>query len=183
MMAAKKVSDIAIANHANRELCCHCVAFIEILGVETTRLRATLRCLAMVGGKEPVAFTSAKQLAVMLESVAETASVVDLEAARTFAETFDLPLPQVYLRNLCRQNDWVALLLLAEYLQYPRKQVMAMCRDHFTDACLGMNLWRALKYDSVAVEGGKRKISVSLKRRMSFKAEVSMMFKKPFQVV
>ncbi|XP_053690600.1 spatacsin [Sabethes cyaneus] len=150
--AAKSAAEIALSHCRDSNLITHCIAFIEMLGVDSTRTRAYVRCMNMLPGSNEPGFISARELIEKCEDIVVSRSwtdpelLPDLEAMVILCRSSELKLPERYLSRLLSENDWFRFLLLAEYLGYAQQQLLALCSEGFRDATVGRNVLRAIKY-------------------------------------
>uniref|UniRef100_A0A182NU39 Spatacsin_C domain-containing protein n=1 Tax=Anopheles dirus TaxID=7168 RepID=A0A182NU39_9DIPT len=192
--AAQTVAQMAIDAYWDTALAAQAVAFIEMIGVSSVPTRAYLRCLALAtddtdqgADRAPVRMTVAGLLrrceqAIHAKSLDDPELLIDLEAMTIVAKANGLPYPEAYLRErLLARNDWYHFLLLVDYLNYPREQIVELCRVGFGERQIGTNLMTALLHqprpvaDSARVDGlsatsssitsSKRRSSLTLRRR------------------
>uniref|UniRef100_A0A182Q242 Spatacsin C-terminal domain-containing protein n=1 Tax=Anopheles farauti TaxID=69004 RepID=A0A182Q242_9DIPT len=192
--AAQTVAQMAIDAYWDTELAAQAVAFIEMIGVSSVPTRAHLRCLALAteeteAGAEyaPVNLTVAALLqrcekAIHDKSLDDPELLIDLEAMTIVAKANGLPYPEAYLKErLLARNDWYRFLLLVDYLNYPREQIVELCRVGFEEQRIGRNLMTALLHQprpvgettradvlsatSSSITSSKRRSSLTLRRR------------------
>ncbi|XP_058814826.1 spatacsin [Topomyia yanbarensis] len=150
--AAKSVAEIAVANFRDANLVTHCVAFIEMLGVDSMRTRAYVRCLNMIQTTNTPTKISVRELLQRCEDVVvhkewgDPDLLLDLEAMIILCRTSRLKFPERYLLRLLEENNWFRFLLLVEYLDYPQEQILELCISGFGDRTVGNNVMRAIKY-------------------------------------
>ncbi|XP_058453189.1 spatacsin [Malaya genurostris] len=167
--AAKSVAEIAITNFHDTNLVTHCVAFIETVGVDSTRTRAYVRCLNMIKTASSPSKITTRELLQKCEDVvvhkawSDPELLPDLEAMTILCRTNQLKFPERYLRQLLDDNNWFRFLLLAEYLDYPQEQILELCMTGFRNQILGSNIMRAIKYYAKPVQ--RRASSPSSQRR------------------
>ncbi|XP_055638313.1 uncharacterized protein LOC129776604 [Toxorhynchites rutilus septentrionalis] len=169
--AAKTAAEIALASYNDTSLVTHCIAFIEMLGVNSARTRAYIRCLNMVASGETET-VSPNELVQRCESVIISRSwndpdlLSDLEAVTTVCRANRIKFPENYLSQILSENNWLRFLFLVEYLELPQEQILELCKDGFQDRNIGRNVIRAIRYN---VESARRSTSTSssVRRRSS----------------
>ncbi|XP_055544152.1 uncharacterized protein LOC129729540 [Wyeomyia smithii] len=166
--AAKSAAEIALSNCRDSNLVTHCIAFIEMLGVDSTRTRAYVRCMNMLPCSDEPSFISARELIEKCEDIVVSRSwndpelLPDLEAMAMLCRSSELKLPERYLRRLLGENDWFRFLLLVEYLDYPQQQLLELCNEGFQDVTIGCNVLKAIKYQ---VAPAQRRLSTPTSHR------------------
>lgn len=168
--AAKSVAELALASYNDPNMVSHCIAFIEMLGVNSVRTRAYIRCLNMADGATGT--LSVNEMLQRCENVTVSKPwddpdlLPDLEAITTVCRANQIKFPESYLRKILSENNWLRFLLLVEYLEYPQEQIFELCKDGFQNQNIGSNVIRALKYN---VENARRSASTSssVRRRSS----------------
>ncbi|XP_055596606.1 uncharacterized protein LOC129746759 [Uranotaenia lowii] len=172
--AAKAAAEIALQNYSDLKMVIHCVAFIEMLGIDSVQTRAFVRCLNMLEGDEerPVKITIQElvdrcESCVIAKDWADPSLIPDLEAITIVCRAGDLRFPTRYLKPLLKDNNWFRVLLLLEYLNYPMDQILDLCKYGFQDQNVGNNLLRAIKYRPNAVERKVSQGTISLKSKRS----------------
>uniref|UniRef100_A0A1Q3FGT2 Spatacsin C-terminal domain-containing protein n=1 Tax=Culex tarsalis TaxID=7177 RepID=A0A1Q3FGT2_CULTA len=174
--AARSASEVALKHYSDANLVSHCTAFIEMLGVDSSRTRAYVRCLNMINESRPgLREISTVELIEQCEDVLFTRTwndpnlLQDLEAMTTVCRASQLGFPEKYLKQLLNENDWFRFLLLVEYLDYPQDQVLALCKSSFRNATIGSNAMRAIKYYTESAGSLHREATpTSLKKRNSW---------------
>lgn len=173
-LAARSVAEIAVEHYRDANLVAHCVAFIEMLGVDSAKTRAYIRCLNMVPKVGPDSFKiSTVELLERCEAVVASKSwddpelLLDVEAMVTVCRCSSLRFPEQILRRLLGENDWFRFLLLVEYLDYPTEQVLELCRTGFGDGNIGTNAVRAIKYYVETVQRRRSSSPTLLRRKTS----------------
>lgn len=173
-VAAKSASEIALINYGDANLVSHCTAFVEMLGVDSSRTRAYIRCLNMVGTDAESKNISTWELldkcetSICSQSRDDTHLLADLEAMTVVCRASHLKFPERYLKQLLTDNQWFRFLLLVEYLDYPAEQILGLCRDGFLEEDVGSNLVRAIKYYTDPVQKRESTPTSSLKKRNSW---------------
>lgn len=140
--ACSRVTELALAAPPdNGELGTHCVAFMEMLGVNTSSLRAYLRCVRVwrdaerAGRVAPRAdgrafgeLSDAQRLEALIEAQtgADDAeqSGRDLDALRMVCEAHAVPFPVVFLQRAAGTMNWLQWLAFASYYDYPLETVL-----------------------------------------------------------
>nr|XP_029720124.1 spatacsin-like [Aedes albopictus] len=171
-LAARSAAEVAVEHYQDSNLVAHCIAFIEMLGVDSAKTRAYVRCLNMIPKTNDSLKLSTLELLDRCESVIVGKSwddpeiLLDVEAIITVCRCSALKYPERFLLRLLADNDWFRFLLLVEYLDYPAEQVLELCRTGFGDANIGTNVMRAIKYYVETVQQ-RRSSSPTLLRRKS----------------
>uniref|UniRef100_A0A8D8NAD8 Spatacsin n=1 Tax=Culex pipiens TaxID=7175 RepID=A0A8D8NAD8_CULPI len=173
--AARTASEVALGHYNDANLVSHCTAFIEMLGVDSSRTRAYIRCLNMLNETATLREISTVELIEQCEDVLESRTwddpnlLQDLEAMTTVCRASQLSFPEKYLKQLLNENDWFRFLLLVEYLDYPQEQVLALSKSSFQNNTIGSNVMRAIKYHTESAGSLRRESTpTSLKKRNSW---------------
>ena len=163
LKGCESVAMMAINQVNDRERVAHCIAFIEMLSVDTSALRSILRLVKMYSNsKRTEGFESVlNELVALKEETLDfdefLKNVESLEVYYSHHSPTDLPARE-YLKTFLVKNDWFRIILLSQYLNYPLKVIADIVDHQFKDANLKNNLLRAIIFDS----------SPELKKRASF---------------
>ncbi|XP_062548854.1 spatacsin isoform X2 [Armigeres subalbatus] len=172
-LAARSAAEIAVDHYQDSNLVTHCVAFIEMLGIDSAKTRAYVRCLNMVPKTSDLAKVSTQELLERCEAVVvdrnldDPELLLDLEAMTTLCRSSALKYPEQLIRRLLDDNDWFRFLLIVEYLDYPCDQVLDLCQSGFCDKNIGSNVIRAIKYYVETVQHRRSSSPTLLQRKPS----------------
>lgn len=163
LKGCESIAKMAINQFNDRELVAHCIAFIEMLSVDTTALRSILRLVKLyANSKSSENFDSVLNEIVVLKD--ETLNfeellknIVALEVYYSHHSSTDLP-SRCYLNKFLLANDWFRIIMLTQYLNYPLNIIAKIIDNRINDINLRNNLLRAIIFDS----------SPELKKRASF---------------
>lgn len=182
MYACSLVTQLALQRPDDGELLAHCVAFMEMLGVNTTALRAYLRCVRVLRQRWPAGvppsggggaardfaeLNEAQRLQALIDAQADAAyDVRNLDALRIVCEAHEQPLPPVFLAQAAGQlsANWLQWLAMASYYDYSLEAVLEVLRAPAAsaiDANVLVNLRTALMYERASERrargvGGRR---------------------------
>lgn len=202
-IAGGVITELAINNMDDTELVAHCVAFIEMLGIDSQVLRAYLMCCRTIkehfGDKfnlgdcinENRVIEQMEQ--IFLENIRNSTTLDDLmdthkyEPLRILCRAKKMDLPISFLEEVAARTDWFRFLLFTAYHDYSIRAIINVCQmDCFPNRNVGLNIGRALKETIVGEEmpSAKRTNSFSYrehKRKMQNKIETSqLVWKKSF---
>lgn len=163
LKGCESVVKMAINQVNDRERVAHCIAFIEMLSVDTTALRSILRLVKLYSNsKKRESFDTVLNEIVVLKE--ETLyfeeflkNVEALEVYYSHHSQNDLP-SRDYLKIFLLNQDWFRIILLSQYLNYPLEIIAHIIDNQIKDENLKNNLLRAIIFDS----------SPELKKRASF---------------
>lgn len=148
------VSELAVNNLNDRVLLTHCIAFIEMLGVNTLVLRSYLKCLQIIqnAGMEieiSESETIARTKEILLRKMKENqyfVDPVDMEAIKIFLRSKNLEMPIEFLKMVASDSSWFHFLLFASQYGYSIRAMINVCQmDCFGNRNIGLNVGRALK--------------------------------------
>lgn len=148
------VSELAVNSLDDRVLLTHCLAFIEMLGVNTLVLRSYLKCLKIVQNTgERIRLTEAEVIArakaILLNKLEENQGLVDpgeMEAIKIFVRSKNLEMPIEFLKKIASDSSWFHFLLFASQYGYSIRAMLNVCQmDCFSNRNIGLNVGRALK--------------------------------------
>lgn len=179
IVACVEVAEIAVEQFGDHELVAHCMAFIEMLGMDSSSIRAYIKCMHCVRTHNPIVdvhrFSDTELMAA-----AENAFLDAWKTDNRFNVRQFEAIAQVYrargwtlgiglLEQISKVNgagSWCQLMLVATYFRYPVEHVIEVCERLFRDCsegALGQNLARAIRYE-VAATSCRRSGSVSYHR-------------------
>lgn len=195
--ACATVSELAVNNLDDKELITHCIAFIEMLGVNTLTLRAFIKSLRIIKETNEAELNineiSEKALTVLIEKILlqqlETNDRMfhpnHLEAMKILCRSKGTDLPISFLKKVAAKSDWFRFLLFAAYHNYSIRSIINVCQmDCFGNRNIGLNIGRALKEIIVEDEmpTGKRTASFSYrehKKKIQNKIETTYLVSQP----
>ncbi|CAO1399769.1 unnamed protein product [Diamesa serratosioi] len=163
LKGCESVAKMAINQVNDRELVAHCIAFIEMLSVDTTALRSILRLVKLyLNSKRSEEIDSVLNEIVVLkdETLYFEEFLKNIEALEFYYShhlSNDLP-SRYYLNKFLVTNDWLRIVMLSQYLDYPLHIISHIIDNEIKDINLRNNLLRAIIFDS----------SPELKKRASF---------------
>lgn len=194
-IACGAVSEIAVNNLDDPQLIAHCVAFMEMLGINSQVLRAYLKCLKMIretviATGEPVNLNgitddevTSRTEQILLERVRSSEEAMFdkhlLEPLRILCRAKHKDLPLSFLKEVAAKSNWFKFLLFASYWSYSIRSIINVCQmDCFQNPDIGLNIGRALKEIIVDDEmpTAKRTASFSYrehKRKVQSKVDAS----------
>lgn len=194
-IACGAVTEMAINNLDDNELIAHCVAFIEMLGINSQTLRAYIKCCRMIKENAGDNFSLSscfneadviKQTEnIYLQQIQNFESLDALFDAYKFeplkilcsARNSDLPLS--FLKEAAKRSNWFQFLLFAAYHNYSIRSIIDVCQmDCFENRNIGLNVGRALKEIIVEDEMPRRTNSFSYrqhKRKILNKNDANLM--------
>lgn len=170
-IASGSMCELAVTHLDDQETVAHCVAFVEMLGVNSQVFRAYLQCLRLIKehanvNGEIVNFHSisvqeiiTRTERILLDCVREMPSKLFdarlLEPLRILCRAHaafgDLPLS--FLQEAARTTDWFQFLLFASYQNYSIRSIINVCQMKcFLNQNIGLNIGRSLKEIIVADE-------------------------------
>lgn len=167
MYACSVVTAVAMERPADGERVAHCVAFMEMLGVNTMGLRAYLRCVRVMRDREQQAtagsherrdfaeLSETERLQALVDAQSSGAEgsydVRDLDALRVVCGAHSLPLSPVLLAQTAAVSNWMQWLAFATYYDYSLDTVLEVLADEGEMAQMDTNVRRnlrtALMYD------------------------------------
>lgn len=172
--AGKNVVDLAVKNYEDQELISHCLAFLEMLQIDTSSLRAFLLCVNLTEGESAghnflFQFEEALKKKISAGELQKKRIFKYLEAAKIVCDQMDVPVAKQYLTTLAQDDNWFEFILNAQFLNYSQKELREICLNNFKNVNLGKNLFCAI---SCAVQDTtestlKRKFSLTKKQRRS----------------
>lgn len=148
------VSELAVNSWEDRVLITHCLAFIEMLGVNSIALRAYLKCLSIVREQNrSVDMAEAEVIAstegILLSKLNSNACRVDpsqMEAFWVLARARHTEMPISFLKCIAENSNWFHFLLFASYYNYSIRAMVNVCQlDCVPNRNIGLNVGRALK--------------------------------------
>lgn len=162
-LACGHACDLAVNHLDDLELVGCCVAFLEMLGVDSQNLRAYVQCLRLIKQsaiqagehlnvgtlqlEEIVGRTEKILLAQISDSPQALFGGSELNALRILSRSqppFDLPLS--FLKEVSSKSDWFHFLLFATFHNYSIRSIINVCQmDGFYNRDIGLNIGRALK--------------------------------------
>lgn len=171
MYACGLASDLAFANFENGELVTHCMAFIEMLGINSSQIRAQLKCMRLVKIHNPnldfLSITESALLKLMENQefyASHTKNARELDSLRCVYEAYNSKLPDEFLRNVAMNSDWFQLCLFATYYDYTLEQFLQVIDSDAMSISgsnnVAINVATAIKYE-VAAERCRRNSSLT----------------------
>lgn len=161
-IACGAVSEIAVNNMDDPQLIAHCVAFMEMLGINSQVLRAYIKCLKMI--RETMLVTGefinlnaitddeviARTEQILLERVRASEEMMFdahlLEPLRILCRAKQNDLPLSFLKEVAAKSNWFKFLLFASYWTYSIRSIINVCQMNcFQNPDIGLNIGRALK--------------------------------------
>lgn len=179
IVACADVAEIAAENFTDSELVAHCMAFIEMLGMNSSTVRAYIKCMHYVHDHNPsinvyqltdIELLHHTEIELIAAWQTGKFNVRQFEAMAQVYKGRDLPMGGVGLLEECAKvGDWFQLILLATYFRYSVHQVIQVCENQmFCDIevrSLGNNIARAVRYDISTVGNVRRNSSLSYRDR------------------
>lgn len=171
-IACGAVSELAINNLDDVNLIAHCVAFIEMLGINSQTLRAFIKCCQTI--KQNAAGDEfnlngcfkyddvSKQIEeIILKEIQSSSSssningndmanklfeVSNYQALKILCRTTNSDLPISFLKEAAARANWFEFLLFAAFHNYSIRSIVDVCQmDCFKDKNVGLNIGRSLK--------------------------------------
>lgn len=171
MYACSQVTHLALSQLDNMELVAHCMAFVEMLGIDSAGIRAHIKCVRLVRTAKPQLrlgeLSDPEFRQEVLEVVAQNPATSNIDALRLVSEASGCKLPNLLLKNAFESTDWFRALAFASYFDYSPESVVAVLTDSELKAVpanVAANLVTALRYESVA-DRPKRSGNLSHRRR------------------
>lgn len=131
--AAARTAQMTVNNREDTDLIPHSIAFMEMMGVDSSKFRNNLRYLKIKND-------------INRSSDFNHETVRDIEAEFVY-DTFNCT--PTYMRALAKQNRWREFLLIADYLQVSRERLLDMIKGQFENEQIETNLIRALAFEDV----------------------------------
>lgn len=193
-IACGTVCELAINNIDDKELNTHCVAFVEMLGINTQVLRAYIKCCHIIKENSSNGEFNLKNClndgdvikqteAILLQQIRDTSKTDELfdaqrfEALRILCRAKNTDLPISFLKELANRTNWFHFLLFAAYHNYSIRTIIDACQMNcFSNQNIGLNIGRALKEIIAEDEMPKRTSSFSFrehKRKIQSKIDTS----------
>lgn len=162
-IACGAVCELAINNLDDMHLIAHCVAFIEMLGINSQTLRAYVACCRTIKQNAGDAFNLntcfqydavSKQIEeIILEEIQSSDDsanklfeVPKLQALKILCRTTNSDLPISFLKEAAARANWFEFLLFAAFHNYSIRSIVDVCQmDCFKDKNVGLNIGRSLK--------------------------------------
>lgn len=192
-IACGAICEIAVNNFDDNELIAHCVAFNEMLGINSQILRAYIKCCRTIKenaidkfnhgicfSEDDVLKQNERILLKEIKNGKNLDALFDahkLEALRILYGARNCDLPLSFLKEAARRSNWFQFLLFAAYHNYSIRSIVDVCQmDCFANRNIGLNIGRALKEIIVEVEMPRRTSSFSYrehKRKLHNKNDAS----------
>ncbi|XP_031632932.1 spatacsin [Contarinia nasturtii] len=177
-IACGAVCEIAVNNFDDNELIAHCVAFNEMLGINSQILRAYIKCCRIIKENsidnfkhgicfgEDLVLKQCEQIILKQikngENSNELFDAHKLEPLRILYGARNSDLPLSFLKEAARRSNWFQFLLFAAYHNYSIRSIVDVCQmDCFANRNIGLNIGRALKEIIVDAEMSRRTNSFS----------------------
>lgn len=178
IVACADVAEIAAANFIDSELVAHCMAFMEMLGMNSSGIRAYIKCMHYVHEHNPtINVNQLTDVELMRHTemaliAAWTMGKFDVRQFEAMAEVYkgrNWSMSVSLLEECAKVGDWFQLILIATYFRYSVQQVIEVCdnSEMFREgehSSLGSNIARAVRYD-VTVSGNSARRNSSLSYR------------------
>lgn len=176
IVACVEVAEIAVEQFVDHELVAHCMAFIEMLGMDSSSIRAYIKCMHFVRTHNPIVDVHRFSDSELMRAAERALLDAWVQGGKFNVRQFEA-IAQVYrargwalgvglleqISTLNGGGNWYQLMLVATYFRYPVEHVVEVCERLFCGA-LGQNLARAIRYE-VAATSGHRSGSVSYRER------------------
>lgn len=192
-IACGAVCEIAINNLNDKELIAHCVAFNEMLGVNSQILRAYIECCRIIKENAGESFNLSacfnedevikKTELIFLEQIQlnqdfdELFDVHKFEPLKILCNARNADLPLSFLKEAAKRSSWFQFLLFAAYHNYSIRSIVDVCQmECFENRNIGLNIGRALKEIIVEEEMPRRTNSFSTrdyKRKINNKTDTN----------
>jgi spatacsin len=131
----KIVADMTIANfERSEEFSAHSIAFIEMLGFDSSHFRKFLRFLKLRDLKEQASFELSESQERNFESLRNIEAINDFHGQTIPA----------YLKKIMHENDWFKLIVLGQYLNFSPEYFLEICDGNFENRFVERNLLRAI---------------------------------------
>lgn len=195
-IACGAVCEIAINNLDDMKLIAHCVAFIEMLGINSQTLRAYIKCCQLIKQKTGDGFDLngcfqynevSKQIEDIILKEIQCSSadanklfdVSNFQALKILCRTTNADLPISFLKEAAARANWFEFLLFAAFHNYSIRSIVDVCQmDCFKDKNIGLNIGRSLKEIIVEDEMPRRTDSFSYRehrRKIQTKTDTTSM--------
>lgn len=148
------VMDLAVNSLDDPVLITHCVAFMEMLGVNTMALRAYLKCLKIVRAEDGSVMMAENEVMkrveeILLQKLQQNQCRVDpneMDALRIVTLARGLEMPISFLKCIAENSNWFHFMLFASYYNYSIRAMVNVCQlDCVPNRNIGLNVGRALK--------------------------------------
>lgn len=180
MYACSQVTNLALSQLDNFELVAHCMAFVEMVGIDSFAIRAHLKCVRLVQAAKPtlkMSELSEKEFRLeVVDVVAQNPTTEALDALRVMFEASGGQLPNSMLKDSFDKTDWFRGLAFASYFGYSPESIVQVLGDsELSGVPSGMaaNLVTALRYDCAA-DRPRRSSNLSHRRRRAKEGETNM---------
>lgn len=177
-IACGAVCEIAINNLDDNELIAHCVAFNEMLGINSQTLRAYIKCchtikenfgdnfnLSLCFNDDDVIKQTEQIFLKQIQSTDIQRELFDehkFQALKILCRARNSDLPLSFLKEAAARLNWFEFLLFAAYHNYSIRSIVDVCQmECFVDRNVGLNIGRALKEIIVEDEMPRRTGSFS----------------------
>lgn len=162
-IACGAISELAINNLDDVKLIAHCVAFIEMLGINSQTLRAYIKCCRTIKQNagddfnlnacfqyDEVSKRIEDIILKEIESSSDNANklfeVSNFQALKILYRTTNSDLPISFLKEAAARANWFEFLLFAAFHNYSIRSIVDVCQmDCFRDKNVGLNIGRSLK--------------------------------------
>lgn len=180
MYASSQVTNLALSQLDDFELVAHCMAFVEMLGIDSSAIRAHIKCVRLVRAATPDLklgeLTEREFRLEVVGVVAQSPTIDDVDALRIVCEASGAPLPNSLLKDSFETTDWFRGLAFALYFGYSPESIVEVLSDsELAGISSGMaaNLITALRYDCVA-DRPRRSSNLSHRRRKAKDGDTNM---------
>lgn len=183
MYACSQVTNLALSQLDNFELVAHCMAFVEMVGIDSSAIRSHIKCVRLVRAAKPdlkLGELTEKEFRMeVMEVVANNPNTDDVEAFRVVCEASGGQLPNAMLKDAFEKTDWFRGLAFASYFGYSPESVVEVLDDSQllgVPCGIAANIITALRYEC-AVDRARRSSGLLHRRRKVKEAETNMVSK------
>lgn len=170
----EEVAKLAIQSPENETLVTHVIAFLETFSIDTRNLRCLLQLLKLKGNREVKNFE--KYLDDDIKMSTKNRDLRNTEALEVYWKVKKFSDPQrSYLNDYIQKDDWLRLILMAQYFDYPLKEFVKILQERIKNKTLRENLIRAISYEA-PIES-KRRCSFSKRIKSKPESESQELFK------
>lgn len=180
MYACSQVTNLALSQVDNSELVAHCMAFVEMIGIDSSAIRAHIKCVRLVRKAKPNLklgeLTEKEFRREVMEVVGQNPLTDDVEALRVVCEASACKLPNSLLKDAFEKTDWFRGLAFASYFGYTPESIVQVLNDGDVIGIPGPmadNLVTALRYDC-STDRPRRSSNLSHRRRRAKEGETTM---------
>ena len=176
--ACSRVAELAIEHHNEHAIVAHCIAFIEMLGVNTSNLRSFLRILKrtpkIVDNDESMQksdLISSLNSEIHFENPQNKETTKDVEALKIYMDQVSADAPLACFEEIADKSDWFKMILVSQYLNCSLESVIRIA-DKIKDKYVVNNLKQALFFN--LQPDARKKCSFSRRRDSIAMSEVNL---------